>query len=972
MSRRRKNKRGRRRRSREAQTRRGAPAPSGSGSGGNAPRERETLDEAGVAALLEEGAIREALDAAKALAKGEPSPAHDELALRAYDERFWQLLRKRLVREAASLVDVIASRGEGGARLARELRASVAARRGHVRALAELLLSAHGTDALSPRSALLVRRSLADPRLLARCDALPDDHPVRTQAAAVSTALEAVTRGPVDGPDEVALRGVPRRSPLAPWKTLVRAIAAYHARDDDAVRELTARIPDDAPPARLGEALRALVGGAGEADPAARALADAIVGRDELREACERLDAAFDRRRKGAILSAIRHVVGVAARTGSARLERIVQHVAIRSLMAGIKAPDVRRAAGRSSYKDAYFWRLNARACEVLAERTRDAARLVSASAAWEEFRRGAIDEGWFAADGPEVAATYLHMAGNLARVAPEDLARLRDSPHGLRALHADIRQAYREQPPEIARRASSGAHDPGIADPAELYARACRAHPASETFSTWMEWSRKRGPKEAERVAKEWHAARPDDVRPILELMQAAEGRGALNKARSFLRKAESIDGLSADVDAARLRLELGIARRHLAKGQFHLLDKDFAALEAMPRFAAGDGPAVLLALRWVAARRSGAPASELAGRVGAAMEDDPAADSLMAGIAEALRPRRDASPRDGASVLPTSAAARSAARAASAARALGVPFHLTSPWRAALRKALAATDCGLDGAALGVLARVALDQGEARLAYTASGHGLRSEPSLAARFLLYRAMSLPGYAHTRRGECFDAALFHARRSGDPSMVDEILAGHERSGDRPGWMPWYADRPLQPASPARAHACVARERAANEFPHDPTDDRIECIGTEDCPCRKCNPPDAFPEEIFGGVELIDDDDEADDEVPFPGMPLPPLPPFDAVDDGIGAVVEEMLVERLRTDPDVAGIPTDALRMIVSAMMDDAATGGGDLDPEAVLRSHPELAGALEELGLYRKPSGGRRRGRRKRGRRAR
>jgi hypothetical protein len=67
---------------------------------------------------------------------------------------------------------------------------------------------------------------------LAGCKALPADHELRRAAAALDRALIAATSGPVTD-DALALPEVSRRSPLAPWKLITRAIAGFHRRDDE-------------------------------------------------------------------------------------------------------------------------------------------------------------------------------------------------------------------------------------------------------------------------------------------------------------------------------------------------------------------------------------------------------------------------------------------------------------------------------------------------------------------------------------------------------------------------------------------------------------------------------------------------------------------------------------------------------------------------------------------------------------------
>jgi len=82
-----------------------------------------------------------------------------------------------------------------------------------------------------------IRREVTDLRALAACPHLPEDHALRGAAAAVVRAFEAVTQGPV-ADQQIALPEVSRRSPLADWKTLVRAIAYFYRSDDGPCRKL--------------------------------------------------------------------------------------------------------------------------------------------------------------------------------------------------------------------------------------------------------------------------------------------------------------------------------------------------------------------------------------------------------------------------------------------------------------------------------------------------------------------------------------------------------------------------------------------------------------------------------------------------------------------------------------------------------------------------------------------------------------
>jgi len=63
-----------------------------------------------------------------------------------------------------------------------------------------------------------------------------------------------------------ALDQVPRHSPLAPWKLLIRALDAYYRRADGAALANLDAIPPRAAPARLVPVLRHLIGEPGALD----------------------------------------------------------------------------------------------------------------------------------------------------------------------------------------------------------------------------------------------------------------------------------------------------------------------------------------------------------------------------------------------------------------------------------------------------------------------------------------------------------------------------------------------------------------------------------------------------------------------------------------------------------------------------------------------------------------------------------
>src|SRR5207244_3527290 len=153
-----------------------------------------------------------------------------------------------------------------------------------------------------------IQRHVRDLAALARCAALAPEDSLRKAACALERAFLAVTTGPV-ADDLLSLPEVSHRSPLAPWKLLVRAIAYFYRGDDESCRQSIGAIQPESAPARLVPAIRAMLGG--KAGAPLTAVAAALVSRAggnpaALRRALEALDHSFASENDDRILRAIR------------------------------------------------------------------------------------------------------------------------------------------------------------------------------------------------------------------------------------------------------------------------------------------------------------------------------------------------------------------------------------------------------------------------------------------------------------------------------------------------------------------------------------------------------------------------------------------------------------------------------------------------------------------------------------------
>ena len=230
-----------------------------------------------------------------------------------------------------------------------------------------------------------MRQRIVDLRALGAVSSLPAEHPLRTAASALAAAFEAVTRGPVEdaallhpsdqdpslGTPALALPEVSRRSPLAPWKALIRAIACYHRREDEECGRWLQTIPTDSVPARLLPAFAAML----MTKPATGAdfklsLAEekliAVAGDHgaALRAAMAELEEALHGKKPTRILDAARKTMAASQHCGAAVRERLRQHIAVRSGLLGMQQSAVNAAVGGSPRWDAYYFRLLARSLE--------------------------------------------------------------------------------------------------------------------------------------------------------------------------------------------------------------------------------------------------------------------------------------------------------------------------------------------------------------------------------------------------------------------------------------------------------------------------------------------------------------------------------------------------------------------------------------------------------------------------------
>ena len=785
--------------------------------------------EASVRQLIANGKHKAAVEAAKELHKAQATAASEALLVDAYAARIQALLDQNLTLEAAALLELVRERYPSAR---------------------ERLHGPNGSAGMHAGGIEELLRPPNDPGLSAERRAA-----LEAAASALQRAFLAVTAGPVDEA-AVELPEVSHRSPLAPWKLLVRAIACFYRGEDEACRRYVEAIQQESAPARLVPAMQAMLGGKPAKLTAAAAALVSSTTSDPgvLRKALEALEGAFESHKDGAILRGIRDAVQACQQTAPDRIERLKQHISVRSMLADVNIDKVRAAMGGSSLKDAYFLRLFARGMEEVG----DPESIAMACATWDEFRQQAVREGWFTANGAEAATLYLHMAGVLRKLPDELLADLQKSAH--RQNRKPVEEMY-------------------FLYPEKLYERACALDPHFESFSQWMDWAKGHRPGQAERVAEAWHKIRPMDIEPILFLMEAKEKRNAFQTSLQYLAKAERIDSVHPAVRRARLRLLAGSALRHLQQKKPHLAEEKLAGMETLPQSQQGDRPAFLAALRYMICAVRGAndvndtkdEAAVHRAEVERVLGGKAAAALLILGVANAAKQiaLEQLPPVEKLGKAERGALPEAVIRVVELARDMRMTQPIPADWMAETAKQFPRNSQSLNVGQLQTLAEAGLSVEHFELAYTVSAAGLERGGSTEASFLLLRAKSLPEYHQGRRAVCASAAAQLARQQRQMDVVEKAVE-------------LLADSSFEDLSftSEQAAAVVQKEKAERSFPtgYRPGPDYSDLLGAGLCNCPKCRR--ARGEAVGPFEDFEEEDDDLDLDAMLDGTEIPPdMPP---------------------------------------------------------------------------------------------
>jgi hypothetical protein len=599
--------------------------------------------------------------------------------------------------------------------------------------------------------------------------------------------------------------------------------------------------------------MQAMLGGTPEGltpglTPAAAALVSSTTSDFAvLRKALEALERAFDSHQNGNIVKAVREAVQACRTTAPDQIEKLKQHISVRSALADISPQKIHGAMGGAARSDANYLRLFARGMEELG----DPENIARACAIWEEFRQHAVREGWFKANGPEAATLYLHIADALRKLPDELLDELQRA---------------------AARQNKQSAEELYFLYPEKLYERACVLDPHFESFSQWMDWAKRSRSGSAERVAEAWHKIRPTDIEPILLLMDQKEKRNAFHSSLQYLAKAERIDSVHPAVRRARLRLLAASVLRHLQQKKPNLAEEKLAEIEALPQSQQGDRPAYLAALRYLVStvRGAGDRAAAHRAEVERLLANKAAAALLIFGVASAAKQSAPETPPAVGMLGKAERAALPEAviRVAELAKDVHMDQAIPVEWLEETAKQFPRSSRSLDVGQLRTLGETALLTKRFELAYAVSAAGLERGGPTQAAFLLLRAKSLPDDGTGRWAVCAAAAAQLARHERQMDVVENAV---ELLADSP-----YADLPL---TSEQASAVVQKEKAERAFPtpYSRGPNYSDILGKGPCNCPKCRRARG---EAVSPWEDSEEDDDVDLDEMLDEMEIPPgVPP---------------------------------------------------------------------------------------------
>ncbi len=497
---------------------------------------------------------KKALDLAKIFVKENPGKRAESLLAQSYELRIKQLKESGLVEDAKQLILVAKSkcsdykdRFDSIQKETFQYPLSLQ----DISQIITLLNSNTCNEETRDRLNEILKTKLAAPSDLLECPELPVDSSLKQEGFIIKSALEAVAG---DFDEDVRkqrvemLSKVSRRSPLAPWCFFIRALDAYHCSNDADCKTFLSRIPDGSTltPAKL-----------------------LLQSKLDQNSKPEGLSSRPTRTLwKTLTPDSPRHMWRNFVNTAASRNKKAIREK-IKTLLQSdwITTPIILREVIRSILQKLNNYEmLENEFLDILKNKL--------------EFYYGAKTDALF----------YLDIANSMGDGFPEDKL------DGLE-LFLDHWEGILSEKEEAAICAKAGEHamqeesfppspfaflfsrrKKNHSNSIRLYKRACQLHPHPDYFQPLVSLMKKNDEKPTviEKILVKWRRVCPNDCIPLIYMFEAAEDRGALQKALNYLEEAEQLDPLNATVRHARERLVWHMIVKHLKQRKYHLVEKD------------------------------------------------------------------------------------------------------------------------------------------------------------------------------------------------------------------------------------------------------------------------------------------------------------------------------------------------------------------------------------------------------------
>ncbi len=547
-----------------------------------------------VEAALRAGHPREAVETAKELVKRAPSRAAEELLVTAYVARVRNLLADGLEREAVALCELVESRFPRLAARLRPVRDEIELLGGGLNRLLSELVREGLEPARQAEYEAVLAGQLRDPAVVANSPALPEGHPLKIAASAVADLFTRVTSGPLEEDALKRLDVVSRRSPLAPWKLLIRALHAFHTGDDAAARSNLEAIAESSAVSTLRPVLLQAMGTSSGApqdeNPRAEALLIRLTGeRRGLARHLRALDAAVSARDEKRAAREAREAMTILERAGRPRLKALfVRTFAEQCVAADFDGFQVFEKAGIGLSGSTEVARLLTLALEKVDP-------MVGAES-WLMWLSLSIEAGYLKERSPETSRVLVR-AANLMSLAGDDV----DGFDSYEDDDADSEDHAFGRRPRL-----GGSKVPGAE---ALLKRALAAYPTSEVYEALLRHHAGSGEeKKTLEIAERWHAADPASGEALNYLIDRARRSRDFDRALELVDKLRALDPLNPEMPRTRFavlvdRVVALLRLKRTAQNAFPVID----ALSQEPYAKDRDMAAFVLVLRRAAARKAG-----------------------------------------------------------------------------------------------------------------------------------------------------------------------------------------------------------------------------------------------------------------------------------------------------------------------------------------------------------------------------